>query len=401
MCRVGNASNGSLEGIVVLDLASLITGPYCASLLGDLGAEVIKIEHPRGGDPLRQLGTPVAGGSALFLSINRNKQGVTLDLNHSEGMAILDRLIDAADVLIENFRPDIKKKYHLTYKELHSRKPGLICLSITGFGEEGPYALKPGTDHIFQAMSGIMTVSGDAGRGPLRIGVPVADMTAALYAAFGVMSALFIRQRNGKGQQLCINLLDAAMCMQTTQAGEYFITGKEPVQNGNDSPFAYPVGVFRTADGHISISAFNDKFWQGLCRALSLEDWLQDKRFADEQQRFACKDILKPVLEDCFLRKTTADWLTALEREDVPCGPVHGYDDLFADPQVVLNGLTRTLPHPLLKQVRILGNPLRFSENPAREQAAAPLFGGDTDAILYRLGYSAREIAAFRQRGVI
>ena len=394
-------SRNILDGYLVLDLSSMLAGPYCASLLGDLGAEVIKVELPGEGDAVRHVGFLVEDASTLFLSANRNKKGVTLALDKPEAHEILDRMIARADVLIENFRPDIRHQYGLEYNRVCQVRPDIVYLSITAFGEDGPYRLKPGTDHVFQGLSGIMTISGEAGQGPLRAGVPVADMTTALYASYGVMGALLHRQRTGEGQMICINLLDAAMCLQSTLMTEYFITGKEPVPCGNDSPFAYPVGVFRSADGYVTISAYNDKFWRSLCTALELTTLLDDPRFDTGEKRSANKEDLRPILAERFSNRSTAEWLAILEQTDVPCGPVHSYDALFSDPQVVHNNLVRSLPHSDLKEVRFLGNPLRLSQTPAVERTVSPLLGEHTDSVLSALGYSEAEISEFRKKSVI
>lgn len=391
-----------LEGYIVLDLATLISGPYCASLLGDLGAEVIKIEHPRGGDGMRQIGTTfLEGESALFLSMNRNKKDLTLGLDRPEGQGILRKLISRADVLIENFRPDIRREYRLEYPEVGKINPRIVYLSITGFGEEGPYRVKPATDHIFQGMSGLMTISGDPAGGPMRVGTPVADITAALYATFGVVSALLHRQRTGEGQMISINLLDSAMCLQASLMTEYFITGRTPVPTGNASPFAYPVDVFPSANGYVSIGAFNDKFWRNLCTALNTETLAEDPRFSTQEKRLANRGKLASLLSRILVTRKTEEWLRILEKADVPCGPVHDYDTLFSDPQVVRNGLLKRLPHSRLKEVRTLGNPLLFSKTPAREEKAAPVLGEDTNSVLESLGFKPEEVNELRKKKVI
>lgn len=390
-----------LGGYLVLDLSSMLAGPYCASLLGDLGAEVIKVELPGEGDAVRHVGFLVEDASTLFLSANRNKKGVTLALDRPEAREILDRMIGRADVLIENFRPDIREQYGLEYNRVCQVRQDIVYLSITAFGEDGPYRLKPGTDHVFQGLSGIMTISGEAGQGPARVGVPVADMTTALYASYGVMGALLHRQRTGEGQLICINLLDAAMCLQATHMTEYFITGKEPIPCGNDSPFAYPVGVFTSKDGYVTISVYNDKFWRSLCTALKLNALVDDPRFVTGEKRLANKEDLRAILAERFSTRSTAEWLAILEKTDVPCGPVHSYDALFADPQVVHNNLVRSLPHPDLKEVRTLGNPLRLSQTPAVEHTVSPVLGQHTDSLLSALGYSDAEINEFRKKHVI
>ena len=391
-----------LEGIQVLDVSTLITGPYCASLLGDLGAEVIKVEHPRGGDGIRQVGTTfLEGESALFLAINRNKKGLTLALDKPGGQEILRRLIERADVLIENFRPDIGRQYQLEYEQVRAIRPDIIYLSITGFGEEGPYRLKPGTDHVFQGLSGLTTISGKPGQGPMRIGTPVADMTASLYSCLGVVSALFHRQKTGEGQRICVNLLDAAMCLQTTLFTEYFISGRRPTPTGNASPFAYPVDIFRSADGYVSIGAFNDKFWRNLCKALNLETLADDPWFSTQEKRLANREDLGSLLSKVLISRKTREWLEILEKADVPCGPVHDYDTIFSDPQVLHNQLAKRLPHSRLKEVRTLGNPITFSQTPAREGRGAPLLGEDTESVLQLLGYKPEEVKEFRKKKVI
>jgi len=396
------ASRRILEGIRVLDLSTLITGPYCASLLGDLGGEVIKVEHPRGGDGGRQVGsTFLEGESALFLAINRNKKDLTLALDKPAGQEILRRLIARADVLIENFRPDIGREYQLDYEQVRAIRPDIIYLSITGFGEEGPYRLKPGTDHIFQGLSGLATISGKLGQGPIRVGTPVVDMTASLYSCLGVVSALLHRQRTGQGQQICVNLLDAAMCVQSPLFTEYFITGHRPTPTGNASPFAYPVDIFPSADGNVSIGAFNDKFWRNLCRALNLDSLADDPWFNTPEKRLSNREELGSLLSKVLATRKTREWLKILEEADVPCGPVHDYDAVFSDPQVLHNQLVKTLPHSRLNEVRTLGNPISFSQTPAREERSAPLLGEDTDSILHSLGYKPEEVKEFREKKII
>jgi crotonobetainyl-CoA:carnitine CoA-transferase CaiB-like acyl-CoA transferase len=390
-----------LHDYLVLDLSSLITGPYCASLLGDFGADVIKVELPLQGDALRHLGKFSKNESILFLSINRNKKSITLDLSTPEGQEILSRMIARADVLIENFRPDMRKQYGLDYNRISQIKPDIIHLSITAFGDNGPYRLKPGTDHIFQGLGGIMGISGQPDMGPIRIGVPVADMTAALYAAFGVVSALLYRRNTSEGQMICINLLDSVMSLQTTLMTEYLMTGKDPVPCGNDSPFAYPVGVYRCFDSYLTISAYTNRFWRNLCKALELDTLADDPRFNSPKKRFSNKGDLKPILEERFASKKLSDWLTILEKYDVPCGPVHSYQTLFSDPQVINNELIRRLPHSGLHEIRTLGNPLRFSRAQTVENRGSPLLGEDTDKVLSALGYSYAKINELRNKNII
>lgn len=392
---------GVLGNVLVLDLAQLITGPWCASLLGDLGAEVIKVEPPVHGEAMRHIGPEIDGQAMLFLAINRNKRSLTLDLADPKGREVLDGLIARADVLIQNFRPDVRRAYRLEYEDVRRVRPDIVYLSVTAFGEDGPYCLKPGTDHVFQGLSGLMSVTGGPDTGPMRCGIPAADMTAALLSLSGVLAALLHRGRTGQGQKVEINLLDAAMSLQQTTLTEFLISGAQAPPTGNSSPFACPVSVFATRDGNISISAFNQKFWRSLCRALELEELLDDPRFADAAQRMAHREELEALLSDRLAQADSAHWLAALEAADVPCGPVHDYAALVDDPQVQGNGLIRELPHDQLGTVRTLGNPLSFSATPARPGAGAPLTGAHTGRILRELGYEPAQIKQLGDDGVI
>lgn len=392
--------NGVLSGYTVIDLSTLLAGPYCSTILGDLGADVIKVE-PVGGEVMRYLEIGTEGESSLILGANRNKRGITLNIDKPQGRNILDRLISKCDVVIENFRPDIKAKYKLTYENLSRVKPDIIYLSITAFGESGPYSIKAGTDNVFQGLSGIMTVSGEEGQGPMRIGLPIADMTASLYASIGIIGALLYRQISGEGQHICINLLDAAICMQTTVISDYFMTGEKPVRCGTDSLMAYPVGVFKTADGYITISAFSEKFWHSLCRAIGKEALILDDRFDRPQRRIDNRTDLKPIIAAEILKKKTREWLDILDKFDVPCGPVHDYDSLFMDPQVLYNGLICQLTHSKLKKVKMVGNPLWFGKTPTVHKKAAPMLGEDTDRVLKEFGYSEAQIQELRREEII
>ena len=392
---------GALQSVLVLDLAQLITGPWCASLLGDLGAEVIKVEPPVHGEAMRHIGPEKDGQAMLFLAINRNKRSLTLDLGDARGREVLDGLIARADVLIQNFRPDVRRAYRLEYEDVRRVREDIVYLSVTAFGEHGPYRLKPGTDHVFQGLSGLMSVNGGPDTGPLRCGIPAADMTAALLSLSGVLAALLHRQRTGKGQKVEINLLDAAMSLQQTTLTEFLISGAQAPPTGNSSPFACPVSVFATQDGNISISAFSQKFWRGLCRALELEDLTDDPRFAGAARRMAHRPELEAALSDRLAQADSAFWLARLEEADVPCGPVHDYASLLNDPQVRRNGLISELPHDQLGAVRTLGNPLSFSASPALPGASAPLVGADTGRILSELGIDARRIKQLSDDGVI
>lgn len=293
-----------LEGIRVLDISNLLAGPYCAMILGEMGAEVIKIEHPQGGDPARILGPPFwQGQSALALSVNRNKKSLTLDLSKERGREIFLLLLKNAQVVVENFRPDMVEEMSLGFSSLNRGRPDLIYCFITGFGERGPYRDKAGTDTIFQGMGGVMTVSGEPGDPPLRLGFPVADVVTGVYAALGVMGALYHRALTGKGQKVEVNLLDSLIALQTPRMMEYFITGKNPPRTGRSSPFGAPIQFFETKEGYINLSVFVDKFWHKLCKALNREDLAEDPRFTTNPDRMKNRKELEKILERFFSRR--------------------------------------------------------------------------------------------------
>src|SRR4030043_486167 len=292
-----------LKGIRVLAPSTLIAGPYCAMILGAMGAEVIKIEHPAGGDPARAMGPPyVKGQSAMALSMNLNKKSLTLDLTKKKGKDILLSLLRDAQVIVENFRPDVVEAMGLDYPTLSKDRPDLVYCSVTGFGERGPYRMKAGTDTIFQGMGGVMTVSGEPGDPPLRLGVPIADVSTGIYAALGVMMALYHRAQTGRGQKIEISLLDSLIALQTPRVMEHFVTGENPVLTGRSSPFGAPIQFFETKDGYINLSVFLDKFWLKLCEALGIRNLAIDPKFARNAGRMKNRKELEKILGEIFLQ---------------------------------------------------------------------------------------------------
>lgn len=394
--------NSVLQGICVLDISTLIAGPYCAMILGIMGAEVIKVEHPEGGDPARAMGPPyVHGQSALSLSVNLNKKSLTLDLNKKKGKEIFLKLLEESQVVVENFRPDILENLGLNYETLCRNRADLVYCSITGFGERGPYRMKAGTDTIFQGMGGIMTISGEPGDPPMRLGVPIADMTTGIYAALGVMMALYHRAQTGQGQKVEISLLDSLIALQSPRIMEYFITGENPALTGRSSPFGAPIQFFETKDGYINISVFLDKFWRKLCQALEIENLASDPKFARNAERMQNRKELEKMLSRIFLKRTTAEWQEILNKFDVPNGPINTYKEVFQDAQVQHNHIYQELTHEVLGSFHYLGIPFRLSDAPGDLKTPPPLPGENNEEILSKLGYAKDEIEKLREEKII
>jgi crotonobetainyl-CoA:carnitine CoA-transferase CaiB-like acyl-CoA transferase len=371
-------------------------------ILGEMGAEVIKIEHPEGGDPGRALGPPyVKGQSALSLSMNRNKKSLTLDLSNGKGKAIFCNLLQGSQVIVENFRPDILESLGLDYQSLSKDRPDLVYCSVTGFGERGPYRMKAGTDTIFQGMGGVMTVSGEPGDPPLRLGVPIADVSTAVYAALGVMMALYHRSQSGKGQKVEVSLLDSLIALQTPRVMEYFVTGKNPILTGRSSPFGAPIQFFETQDGYVNLSVFLDKFWQKLCAALGIEHLANDPKFARNAERMKNRKELERILEKIFRERTSAQWRKILDQYDVPNGPINTYEDVFQDPQVQYNKIAVEIDHEILGSFRYVGLPFHLMGTPGSPQRPPPMVGEHTAEILTGLGFTKAEIAKLEEEGVI
>ncbi len=394
--------NSVLKRICVLDISTLLAGPYCAMILGVMGAEVIKVEHPESGDPARAMGPPyVHGQSALSLSVNLNKKSITLDLGQQRGREIFFQLLKNAQVVIENFRPDIVENLGLDFETLRKGRPDLIYCSITGFGERGPYRMKAGTDTIFQGMGGIMTISGEPGDPPLRLGVPIADMITGVYAALGVMMALYHRAQTGQGQKVEISLLNSLIALQSPRMMEYFVTGENPVLTGRSSPFGAPIQFFETKDGYINISVFLDKFWRKLCQALNIEDLAFHPKFAKNADRMRNRKELEKILSPIFLQRTTSEWQQILNKFDVPNGPIYTYKEVFQDPQVQGNALYQELAHEKLGKFCYLGLPFRLLDTPGVLQSSPPLPGEHNEEILTKLGYTKEDIEKLKEERII
>ena len=373
----------ALSDVVVIDLSRVLAGPYCTMMLGDMGATVIKIEQPGKGDDTRHFGPPyVAGESAYYLGLNRNKRSITLDFNNPEHKKRLFELVSTATVLVENFRPGMLERQGLGYEALRAMNPGLIYCSISGYGHDGPYAMRPGYDFVAQAESGIMSVTGEVEGEPQRVGSPVADVSAGLYACMSILAALHVREKTGKGQHIDISLLEAAVSLLSNVSSNYLISGEEAERYGNGHPNIVPYQAFRTQDGYIVVSCGNDRLYQTFCRLLGREDLATDPRFVTNPQRVRNREELVPILQEQFLRRKTGDWLTQLRAAGIPCGPINTVSQVFSDPHLQARGFIWECEHPTAGTIKLSGSPIRLSETPTRLYKAPPLLGEDNDTLL-------------------
>jgi crotonobetainyl-CoA:carnitine CoA-transferase CaiB-like acyl-CoA transferase len=405
---------GPLEHIRVLELSRVLAGPWAAQTVADLGASVIKVEKPVVGDDTRTYAPPYAatsdGGqsseSAYFLSTNRGKRSVTIDFIHPEGQRLVQALAAKSDVFIENFKVGGLAKYGLDYPSLKPLNPGLVYCSITGFGQTGPYRHKPGYDFMIQGIGGLMSITGEPdqrpGGGPMKVGVAVADVFTGLYAAIAILGALSHRDRTGAGQHIDLALLDTQVAVLANQAMNYLVTGVAPQRLGNAHPNIVPYQVFAASDGHIIVAVGNENQYARLCEVIGRPDLASDERFATNAARVNNRDELIAALGGIFLMRTMRQWLDALERAGVPCGPINTIADVFADPQVQARGMRLDLPHPALGSVPSVANPIKYSATPLSYRSAPPMLGANTDEILRDiLGIAPAEIARMRKAGIV
>ncbi len=390
-----------LRGIRVLDLTRVLAGPFCSMMLGDMGAEVIKVEEPGKGDDTRTW-PPFSGGeSTYFMSVNRNKKSLTLNLKAPEGRRILRRLCRRADVLLENFRPGTMARLGLGYESLKRLNARLVYCAISGFGESGPEAGRPGYDLIVQGESGLMDLTGFPDGPPAKVGTSIADLVAGIEACHGVVLALYARKKTGKGQKVEVGMLDVTASLLTYQAGIYFGTGQRPTRRGNQHPSIVPYEVFKTADAYLTVGVANNSLWERFCQALDRPELAKDPRFDTEAKRVEARALLIPLLDAIFRTRPAEEWLGRLDKGGVPAGRIKSVAEVCESAHLKDRGMIVSLPHPKAGIVKVLGVPIRLEATPGRLTAPPPLLGQHTEEILTRLGGLTRtEVARLRQRGV-
>jgi len=391
-----------LEGVRVLEASQVMAGPYCALLLADMGAQVVKVEKPRGGDDSRRMGPPfINGESAAFLAINRNKRSLALDLKHPAGQAVFKRLAAQADILVENFRPGTLAGLGLGYTELSAQHPELIYCSISGYGQTGPDRERGGYDLVAQDAAGLMSITGQPGQPPVKVGVPVADLNAGMYAAYGILCAYIHRLRTGQGQSVDTSLLEAGLAYTVWESAMFFATGINPPPMGSAHRLAAPYQAFNTSDGYINIGAANQANWELLCQALGRPELVTDPRYVDNPARTRAAPELARELEPAFAQRSTREWLERLAAIGLPAGPVNDMAAVYADPQVQARQMMVELDHPTAGRVKHIGVPVKLSQTPGSVRRPAPTLGQHTDEILVEAGLTPAEIGALRAERVI
>ncbi|GAB6171586.1 CaiB/BaiF CoA-transferase family protein [Paradesulfitobacterium aromaticivorans] len=394
--------SGPLAGIKVLELARTLAGPYCSMLLADMGADVLKVEQPGIGDETRGFTPPsLAGESCYYLSLNKNKKGITLNLKTEEGKQIVKELVKEADVLIENFRTGTMEKMGLGYDVLKEINPRLIYCAVSGFGRTGPLKDEPAYDLVMQAFGGLMSVTGEADRPPVKVGFSIVDLTTGMYACIGTLLALWVREKTGKGQLVEASLLESIVSLQTYLAQNVMATGKVPGRLGSGHPSLVPYQVFETKDGYVIIAVPNDGLWLKMCDALGLDNLRDHPKFAVNANRVKHRDELVGLITEFTRSQTTEDISKRLKEAGVPGGPINNIAEVLAEPQVIHRELIQEIEHPTIGTLKMLGIPIKLSETPGSIRMAPPTLGQNNNEVLSRLGYTAEEIAALMNKGVI
>lgn len=391
-----------LKGYKVIDLTQALAGPYCSMVLADLGADVLKVERPKKGDDTRHMGPPfIEGESAAFLAVNRNKKSISLNLQSEEGVEVFKQLAKQADVIIENFRPGVVQRLGIGYETMKELNEKIIYSSISGFGQTGPYKDKGGFDIIAQAFSGIMSVTGEEGRPPVKAGIALSDSVAGITAVYGILAALLHREKTGEGQYLETSLVESALAICSWESAYYFATQQVPKPLGSSHRIAAPYQAFQTKDGYIIIGCANQKLWEMLTNVLNRPDLLKDERFSDNANRVANKEELRKIIESELKKSPSAVWLEKLDKAGIPNGPINTFDKILEDPYVEERKMVIEMDHPKAGTVKSLGNPLKFSSSKETTNRSAPLLGEHTDEVLLNLGFSIEKISKMRAEGII
>ena len=395
-------SNLPLSGITVIDFSQILAGPFCTMMLADMGAEVIKIEKPNGGDDTRRYGPPfIKGESAAFLTLNRNKKSMVLDLKSDKGLDIAKSMIAKADVLVHNFRPGVVDRMGLSYSTVGEINPALVYCTVSGFGTTGPYASKAGFDLIAQGMSGLMSINGFPDAPPAKVGVPIADLNTGMFATTGILTAYINRLKTGQGQHVDASLLESGIAYTLYESATYFATNEIASPLGSAHRMIAPYQAFATKDGYINIGAANQNNWERMCKAIAREELLSDERFSSNAERMINIESLTPIMEKTFGGETTAHWVDILEKSGVPTGPIYQVDQVYSDPHVKTRDMSVELDHPIAGSIRNIGVPVKLSHTPGSVRTPAPVLGAHTDEVLALFGFSEDEISRLRRDEIV